>query len=86
MNKALSLNWFDWFLIIGTTVVSAVSSVVAGNWDTLGFIVAVTGIINLVLCARGNIWNYAFGIVYNAIYVYISWKSRLYADSAIYLL
>ena len=86
MNKALSLNWFDWFLIIGTTVVSAVSSVVAGNWDTLGFIVAVTGIINLVLCAKGNIWNYAFGIVYNAIYVYISWKSRLYADSAIYLL
>ena len=86
MNKALSLNWFDWVLIIGTTVVSAVSSVVAGNWDTLGFIVAVTGIINLVLCARGNIWNYAFGIVYNAIYVYISWKSRLYADSAIYLL
>ena len=86
MNKALSLNWFDWFLIIGTTVVSAVSSVVAGNWDTLGFIVAVTGIINLVLCARGNIWNYAFGIIYNAIYVYISWKSRLYADSAIYLL
>ena len=86
MKKALSLNWFDWFLIIGTTVVSAVSSVVAGNWDTLGFIVAVTGIINLVLCARGNIWNYAFGIIYNAIYVYISWKSRLYADSAIYLL
>jgi nicotinamide mononucleotide transporter len=86
MKKALSLNWFDWFLIIGTTVVSAVSSVVSGNWDTLGFIVAVTGIINLVLCARGNIWNYAFGIVYNAIYVYISWKSRLYADSAIYLL
>ena len=86
MKKALSLNWFDWFLIIGPTVVSAVSSVVAGNWDTLGFIVAVTGIINLVLCARGNIWNYAFGIVYNAIYVYISWKSRLYADSAIYLL
>ena len=86
MKKALSLNGFDWFLIIGTTVISAVSSVLSGSWDTLGFIVAVTGIINLVLCARGNIWNYIFGIVYNAIYVYISWKSRLYADSAIYLL
>ena len=86
MKKALSLNGFDWFLIIGTTLVSAVSQLVSGSWDTLGFVVAVTGIINLVLCARGNIWNYAFGIVYNAIYVYISWKSRLYADSAIYLL
>ena len=86
MNKALSLNWFDYFLILGTTVVSIASSLLGDGWDTLGFIVAVTGIINLVLCAKGNIWNYLFGIVYNAIYVYISWNSRLYADSAVYLL
>ena len=86
MKKDLTLNWFDWFLILGTTVVSIVSSLLGEGWDTLGFIVAVTGIVNLVLCARGNIWNYIFGIIYNAIYVYISWKSRLYADSAIYLL
>ena len=86
MNNALRLNGFDWFLILGTTVVSIVSSLLGEGWDTLGFIVAVTGIVNLVLCARGNIWNYIFGIIYNAIYVYISWKSRLYADSAIYLL
>ena len=86
MKKDLTLNWFDWFLILGTTVVSIVSSLLGEGWDTLGFIVAVTGIVNLVLCARGIIWNYIFGIIYNAIYVYISWKSRLYADSAIYLL
>ena len=40
---------------------------------------------NLVLCAKGNIVNYIFGIIYNAIYVYIAWKTRLYADSVIYL-
>jgi len=85
-NSALKLNGFDWFLILGTTVVSILSSLLGEGWDTLGFIVAVTGIVNLVLCAKGNIWNYIFGIVYNAIYVYISWKSKLYADSAIYLL
>jgi nicotinamide mononucleotide transporter len=86
MAQTRILNWFDWFLILGTTVVSIASSLLGEGWDTLGFIVAVTGIINLVLCAKGNIWNYVFGIIYNAIYVYISWKSRLYADSAIYLL
>ena len=86
MNNARKLNWFDWFLILGTTAVSIVSSLLGDGWDTLGFIVAVTGIINLVLCAKGNIWNYIFGIIYNAIYVYISWHSKLYADSAIYLL
>jgi nicotinamide mononucleotide transporter len=86
MNNTHSLNWFDWFLIIGTTVVSILPSLLGGEWDTLGFITAVTGILNLVLCAKGYIWNYFFGIIYNAIYVYISWKSRLYADSALYLL
>ena len=86
MDNARTLNPFDWFLILGTTIVSIASSLLGEGWDTLGFIVAVTGIINLVLCAKGNIWNYAFGIVYNAIYVYIAWHSKLYADSAIYLL
>ena len=86
MNNALKLNAFDYFLILGTTAVSIASSLLGEGWDTIGFIVAVTGIINLVLCAKGNIWNYAFGIVYNAIYVYIAWHSKLYADSAIYLL
>lgn len=86
MDKQLKLNGFDWFLILGTTIVSIASSLLGEGWDTLGFIVAVTGIVNLVLCAKGHIWNYFFGIIYNAIYVYISWKSRLYADSAIYLL
>ena len=86
-NNALKLNWFDWFLILGTTAVSLASMLLGEEgWDTLGFIVAVTGIVNLVLCAKGNIWNYAFGIVYNAIYVYIAWHTKLYADSAIYLL
>lgn len=85
-SNARKLSGFDWFLIVGTTAVSIASSLLGDGWDTLGFLVAVTGIINLVLCAKGNSWNYLFGIVYNAVYVYISWHSRLYADSAIYLL
>lgn len=80
-----AFNWFDWFLVLGTTLVSAVSMIFGEGWDTIGFIVAVTGILNLVLCAKGNIINYVFGIVYNAIYVYIAFHSKLYADSALYL-
>ena len=85
MKNSLKLNPFDWFLIIGTVTVSVASSLLGEGWDTIGFIVAATGIINLVLCARGNILNYIFGIVYNALYVYISYKAALFADAAIYL-
>ncbi|MBQ0122446.1 MAG: nicotinamide mononucleotide transporter [Bacteroidales bacterium] len=82
---SFSFNWFDWFLVLGTTIVSALSMLMGDGWDTIGFVVAVTGVLNLVLCAKGNIINYAFGIIYNAIYVYIAFHSKLYADSALYL-
>jgi len=85
MTDTLRFNWFDWFLILGTTIVSILSSLLGDGWDTIGFIVAATGIINLVLCAKGNIINYIFGIVYNALYVFISYKAGLKADAAIYL-
>lgn len=80
-----SFNWFDWFLVIGTSAASVLSMYLGEGWDTVGFIVAVTGILNLVLCAKGNIVNYLFGIIYNAIYVYIAFHSKLYADSVLYL-
>lgn len=84
-DNKLKLGWFDWFLILGTVIVSVVSSLLGDGWDTVGFIIAVTGIVNLVLCAKGDILNYLFGIIYNALYVYVSFKTKLYADSAIYL-
>lgn len=85
MKYSIKLNWLDWFLIGGVVVVSVISSVLTGEWDTLGFITAFAGIINLVLCAKGNILNYIFGVIYNAIYVYIAFHSALYADAATYL-
>lgn len=84
-TKAFRLNAFDWFLILGTTLVSIFTCLVWDK-DMSGFVMAVTGVVNLVLVARGNLWNYAFGIVYNAIYIYVAWRTRYYADAAFYLL
>lgn len=88
MNKtpALKLSWFDWFLIGGVTVTSIITSAFAERFDWLGLIINITGIINLVLCAKGNLINYFFGIIYNALYVYVAFSTKLYADSAIYML
>ena len=85
MKNKLNLNWFDWFLVLGVVATSLVTSYTKEEWDTIGFIVAFFGIINLVLCAKGNILNYAFGIIYNALYVYVSFHNDLYADAATYL-
>ena len=78
-------TFFDWFLILGVTILSIITSAFADKFDWLGLVLNVTGIINLVLCAKGNLINYFFGMVYNALYVYVAYKTQLYADSAIYL-
>ena len=84
MEKSFRLSFFDWFLIAGVVTASLVLSLLDGHVDWLDFAGVVTGIVNLVLCARGDISNYIFGIIYNAIYAYIAFSSSLYADAVVY--
>lgn len=84
---SIKLNYFDWFMILGVMAVSVLTSLLGGgSIDWLDFVGVTTGIINLVLCAKGNVANYAFGIVYNTIYCYIAFSSSLYADATVYAL
>lgn len=84
MKKPFSFNFFDWLLVGGVIVTSIVMAVLNGHMDWLDFIGVVTGIFNLVLCAKGNTINYLFGIIYNVIYAYIAFSTKLYADATIY--
>ncbi len=46
----------------------------------LGITVYLTGVLCVVLAAKGNIWNYAFGI-YNSIgYAWLSYQNGLYGE------
>lgn len=74
---------FDYFLIFGVLVSTLLYSWFTHDFDALGFIASLTGLINVVLVARGKISNYIFGIVNVALLAYISFKSRLWGDAAI---
>ena len=80
-NKVLSL--YDWFLITGVIVSNAIYSVMTGTFDALGTLAGVTGVICVVLVAKGSIWNYLFGLVNVSLYAYISYKAALYGDAAL---
>ena len=80
-NKVLSL--YDWFLISGVIISNAVYSVMTGTFDILGTLAGVTGVICVVLVAKGSIWNYLFGLVNVSLYAYISYKAALYGDAAL---
>jgi nicotinamide mononucleotide transporter len=73
-------------LIIAATVVfslngtdyNSISSILL-NW-LISPISAITGILCVVLVARGSIWNYAWGLVNCVVYGYLSYKSGYYGD------
>ena len=80
-NKVLSI--YDWFLIIGVIASNIIYSALSGNVDLLGSIAGIAGVLCVVLVAKGNIWNYLFGIINVSMYAYISYKASLYGDAAL---
>ncbi len=81
--KIKVLNTFDWFLICGIIALSVVYSVLSGEIDVIGCITAITGVLCVVLVAKGSIWNYLFGLVNVSLYAYVSFKSTYYGDAAL---
>lgn len=82
-KKLNTLTPFDWFLIIGIVTMNVVYSVVKGEFDVLGSVAGISGVICVVLVARGNILNYIFGIINVSLYAWISFKAELYGDAAL---
>ena len=53
----------------------------SGEIDFIGSLAGITGVLCVVLVAKGNIANYFFGVVNVSLYAYISFKSELYGDA-----
>lgn len=85
MGKKSILGAFDWFLIAGVVVCNLIYSIATASagFDYLGFTAAVSGIVCVVLAAKGSIWNYVFGVVQVSLYAYISFKSTAYGNAAV---
>ncbi len=78
-----TLKPFDWFLILGIMVLNFIYSILEGEIDFIGSLTAVSGVICVVLVARGNIFNYLFGLINVSLYAWISFKAALYGDAAL---
>ena len=77
------LKPYDWFLIIGIIATNIIYSVLTKTMDLVGSITAISGVLCVVLVAKGNIWNYFFGLINVSMYAYISFKASLYGDAAL---
>lgn len=80
-TKVLSL--YDCFLIAGVILTNIIYSVLTGTLDVIGSLAGITGVLCVVLVAKGSIWNYAFGLVNVSLYAWISYKAALYGDAGL---
>ncbi|KNY25168.1 nicotinamide riboside transporter PnuC [Pseudobacteroides cellulosolvens] len=84
----MNIKGWNLFEIIWLTVFSAIMLVLSFFWktDVLGITVYLTGVMCVVLAAKGNVWNYIFGI-YNSIgYAWISYQNKLFGEVMLNLL
>ncbi|MDD3272548.1 MAG: nicotinamide riboside transporter PnuC, partial [Bacteroidales bacterium] len=82
-NKINTLNSFDWFLIIGVILSNIIHMLLTESFDIAGSLAGITGVICVVLVAKGNIINYLFGLVNVSLYAVIAYKAELYGDAAL---
>lgn len=80
-NKILS--FYDYFLILGVIAANIIYSVLTDSLDIIGSVAGITGVLCVVLVAKGSIWNYAFGLVNVSLYAWISYKAALYGDAGL---
>lgn len=80
-NKILS--FYDYFLILGVIAANIIYSFLTDSLDIIGSVAGITGVLCVVLVAKGSIWNYAFGLVNVSLYAWISYKAALYGDAGL---
>ena len=74
---------WTWFELIWLLLFSIVNVFLYLKWDSglIGLISAMSGMLCVVLVAKGKISNFVFGIVNTATYAYISYGYGLYGES-----
>ena len=83
MKDGKILSLYDWFLIAGVIISNVIYSIMTGTLDVIGSVAGITGVLCVVLVAKGSIWNYLFGLVNVSLYAWISYKAALYGDAGL---
>lgn len=74
------LNLFELVLIISISIINIVSLFVFDDVNLIGFLSLITGVICVVLTAKGHISCYYWGIINIVTYIYIAYLSSFYGE------
>ncbi len=80
-----SWSWFELGWLATFSANAVILSILWGE-NLLGFAVFLTGVLCVVLAAKGNLWNYVFGLFNSIGYAWISYHNGLYGEVMLNLL
>ena len=72
-------SMFEKCWLVLSTVIMIVLSIIWGD-NTLALISGITGILGVVLAAKGKVSTYVFATINVAIYAYLTFNNHLYGD------
>ena len=77
-------NWFEKSWLVIFTVINIIVFFYSKD-SVLGLIASLTGMLSVILVAKGKISNYYFGIINVVLYGFISYQSKYYGEAMLNL-
>lgn len=74
---------YEWFLLITIITLNIVVSVLTGEPELLSSVAAISGVLCVVLVAKGHISNYLFGLIQTSLYAYVSFGVGYWGEVAL---
>lgn len=74
---------YEWFLLTTITSLNIIIFVVTGEWEILSTVATLSGVLCVVLVAKGHISNYLFGLIQVSLYTYLSWGVGYWGEVAL---
>ncbi|MDD3913583.1 MAG: nicotinamide riboside transporter PnuC [Bacteroidales bacterium] len=74
---------YEWFLLVTIITLNILISIINDELALLQSIAAISGVLCVVLVAKGHIANYLFGLIQVSLYAYCSWGVGYWGEVAL---
>lgn len=78
--KSIRFNKFDYFLLIILLAVNLYNIYTKKEFDIISFTTSISGILCVLLAAKGNISNFLFGAINGVLYAFVAFKSAYWGE------
>ncbi|HKM31745.1 MAG: nicotinamide mononucleotide transporter [Bacteroidales bacterium] len=74
---------YEWFLLTTIVALNFLVFIVTGEWEVLSTVATISGVLCVVLVAKGHLSNYVFGLIQVSLYTYLSWGVGYWGEVAL---